>query len=256
MMLLKRIPLILLYCAFLLATNGTALAQEIKVGAGVAPVENIFKPIKEPFEKVSGIKLTIIDNGPVNALKDLDKGVIDIASGALPFNEWMNMMEESGYKISDRSIYKYRVVGRDSVKVIMHNQNRISSLSKEQLKGIFTGKFTNWKEVGGKDLPIVVIFGKLIPGTNKVFQLQIMDNAPYTAKFIEATTGPDIRQKVSQTPGAIGLGAMSIVNDQIFSPKTPDVRRPIVVITKARPSANVEKLLEYIKGEGQKYTFR
>src|SRR5450759_1675610 len=73
--------------------SSLAWADEIKVGAGAAPTENVFNKIKEPFEKASGIKLTLISNGPEAALKDLDKGLLDAATGGVAFPDWMEMME-------------------------------------------------------------------------------------------------------------------------------------------------------------------
>lgn len=64
--------------------TGTALAEEVKVGAGAAATENIFNKIKEPMEKANGVKLTVISSGPVQAVKDLDTGAVEAAVGALP----------------------------------------------------------------------------------------------------------------------------------------------------------------------------
>jgi phosphate transport system substrate-binding protein len=66
---------------FLMLSSITCFAEEIKIGAGAAPTENIFKKIQEPMEKAIGVKLILISNGPSDALKDLDKGAVDAASG-------------------------------------------------------------------------------------------------------------------------------------------------------------------------------
>jgi phosphate transport system substrate-binding protein len=230
-----------------------ALADEIKIGAGAAPTENVFNKIKEPFEKGSGIKLTIISNGPEAALKDLDKGLLDAATGGVTFQDWMEMMEKGGYKIPDKNVYKYRVIGKDVVKVIVNKDNPVKKLSKEQLKEIFTGKTVNWKGVGGKDMPITVVWGSKIPGTNAVFMKQMMGGEPYTNKVRESTTAPEIKKLVASTPGAIGLAPFSLVDGTIAAPEMPEVGRPITLITKGAPAANVLKLLDFIRGEGQKY---
>lgn len=236
--------------------SSLALADEIKVGAGAAPTENVFNKIKEPFEKASGIKLTLISNGPEAALKDLDKGLLDAATGGVAFPDWMEMMEAGGYKIPDKSAYKYRVIGKDNIKVIVNKGNSVKKLSKEQLKDIFTGKAVNWKEVGGKDMPITVVWGSKIPGTNAVFMKQVMGGEPYTKKVQESTTAAEIKKQVSSIPGAIGLGPVAIMDATIASPETPEVGRPITLITKGAPSANVLKMLDFIRGEGQKYLLK
>ncbi|MHB8773110.1 MAG: substrate-binding domain-containing protein [Syntrophales bacterium] len=236
-----------------LALSSFALAEEIKAGAGAAPTENVFNKIKEPFEKASGVTLTLISNGPEDALKDLDKGLLHVAAGGVTFSDWMEMMEKGGYKIPNRDAYKYRVIGKDVVKVIVNKANTVKKLSREQLVHIFTGKVDNWKAVGGKDMPITVVWGSKIPGTNAVFQKQAMGGAPYTKKVQESTTAAEIKKVVASTPGAVGLAPLSLVDGAIAAPDIPEVGRPITAITKGAPSANVVKLFDFIRGEGQKY---
>jgi len=233
--------------------SSAAPADEITVGAGAAPTENVFNKIKGPFEKASGVTLTLVSNGPEAALKDLDKGLLDAATGGVTFQDWMEMMEKGGYKIPDKNAYKYRVIGKDIIKVIVNKENPVKKLSKEQLKEIFTGKTLNWKAVGGKDMPITVVWGNKIPGTNSVFQKQVMAGEPYAKKVQESTTAPEIKKVVASTPGAIGLAPLSLVDGAIAAPEIPEVGRPITLITKGAPSPAVLKMLDFIRGEGQKY---
>lgn len=255
MMALKRLisTSIGMVFASILVGGSLAHAQEVKVGAGAAPTENIFGKIKEPMEKAIGLKLVVVSNGPVQALQDLDKGAVDAATGGLTFPDWMNLMEKEGYKIPDKSSYKSRVIGKDVVRVIVHKDIPVKSLSKEQLKDIFTGKLADWKGAGGPDLPVKVVLGAKIPGTQSVFQKQIMDGGDYTKNVLEATTAEDVKAKVAATPGAVGLGPLSIIDSSISAPEIPEVGRPITLITKGAPSPDVLKMLDFISGEGQKY---
>lgn len=241
------------FALIVLAAALPACAQEVRVGAGAAPTENIFSRIKEPMEKATGLKLILVSNGPVEAFKELDKGQVDAASGGIPFSDWISLMEKEGYVITDKSAYKSRVIGKDIVKVIVHKKVSIKTLTREQLKGIFTGSVSNWQEVGGPDLPIKIVFGSKIPGTNSVFQKQIMDEAAYSTSVVEATTAAEVKEKVASTPGAVGLAPISIIDASIFAPKIPEVGRPITLITKGAPSPVVLKMLDFIAAEGQKY---
>ncbi len=232
---------------------GTAWAEEVKVGAGAAPTENIFNKIKEPMAKAIGVNLTIISNGPEQALKDLDAGLIDAAAGGVTFPDWMDMMEKAGYAIADKGLYKNRVIGKDVVKVLTNKDVTVKSLSKEQLVAIFTGKAKNWSEVGGPSLPIVLVTGTKVPGTLKVFQKQIMDGAEYAKDAVESTTADEMKTKVVATSGAVCLGPMSKVDATINAPEIPEVGRPITLITKGEPAGGVKKMLDYIRGEGQQF---
>lgn len=230
---------------------GTALAEEVKIGTGAAATENIFNKIKDPMEKANGVKLNIISGGPEQALKDLDAGTVEGAVGGLTFPDWMAMMEKGGYAIPDKTVYKNRVIGKDIVKVITNKDVTVTALSKEQLAAIFTGKAKNWSEVGGPSLPIVVIMGNKIPGTNTVFQKQAMNGEAYRKDAVEGTTIDDLKTKVIATSGAVSLGALGQIDGTINAPTIPEIGRPITLITKGAPSAGMQKMLDFIAGPGQ-----
>ncbi len=223
-----------------------ACADVLKVGAGAAPTENVLKPNKAAFEKATGIDLSITASGPKQAFIDLDRGTVDAAAAGLSFDDWMALLKKEGVSVADPAAYRSVVIGKDKVIVLVHKDNQVSTLSKEQLTGIFTGKIVNWKDVGGKDMPILVVWGGLTQGTNSMFVKHIMENAKPTSEVIQATTAEDIRHNVASNPEAIGIGPQAIVNATVRAPQTPEVARPITLITKGAPSANVQKLIDFV----------
>lgn len=231
--------------------SGPAEAEEVKIGTGAAATENIFNKIKEPMAKDQGVTLNVISGGPVQALKDLDAGQVDAAVGGVTFPDWMAMMEKEGYAIADKSVYKHRVIGKDLVKVITNKDTGVVSLSKEQLAGVFTGKIKNWSEVGGADKPVALILGTKIPGTQGVFQKQILDGQEYGKPAMEGTTADDLKSKVIATPGGVSVAALAQVDATVNGPAIPEVGRPITLITKGPPSPGLQKMLDFIAGPGQ-----
>jgi phosphate transport system substrate-binding protein len=229
-----------------------SFADEVRIGAGAAPTENVFKPIKGAFEKATGLTLAVISNGPKQALFDLDRGNVDAAAAGLSYEEWQKMMKKEGSEMRDPAAYHSVVIGKDRIVVLTHKDNRIEKLSKEQLQGIFTGKFSNWNDVGGKDMPILVVWGSLIPGTNSMFVKNMLDGAAPTKEVLEATTAEDIKDKVKSNLEAIGIGPAAAVDAQIWSPQTPEIARPITLLTKGAPSPKVQKLIDFIMGDGAK----
>ncbi len=229
----------------------SVVAEEVKIGAGAAPTENIFNRIKEPMAKDQGVTLNVISGGPVQALKDLDAGKVEAASGGLTFPDWMAMMEKEGYAIADKSVYKHRVIGKDLVKVITNKDTGVASLSKEQLAGIFTGKIKNWSEVGGADKPVTLMLGTKIPGTQAVFQKQILDGQEYGKPAMEGTTADDLKSKVIATSGGVSLATLAQVDATVNGPTIPEVGRPITLITKGPPSPGLQKMFDFLAGPGQ-----
>ncbi|MDA8083620.1 MAG: substrate-binding domain-containing protein [Nitrospiraceae bacterium] len=237
----------------LLGAGGMSSAGEIKIGAGAAPTENVLKPVREAFEKATGDRLTIISSGPKNALIDLQKGNVDAASAGLTFDDWMGLMKKEGAEVKDPAAFQQVTIGKDSIVVLLQKDNPVGKLTKEQLKGIFTGKIQNWKEVGGKDMQIIVVWGKLIPGTNSLFVKNMLDGEAAAKEVLDATTAEDVRQNVAANPEAIGIGPAAVVDSTVKSPETPEISRPIILLTKGKPSPAVQKLIDFVGGEGKKY---
>lgn len=227
-----------------------ASAEDIRIGAGAAPTENILKPIRAAFEKASGITLSTISNGPKQAFIDLEKGTVDAAAAGLALNDWWALLKKEGVPVTNPNAYTATLIGKDRVVVITHKDNKIPALSKEQLQGIFSGKTQNWKDVGGKDMPILVVWGSLIPGTNAMFTKVALGGTAVTKEVLDATTAVDVKDKVKSNPEAVGIGPAAIVDDSIWSPKSPEVARDITLLTKGAPSEKIQKLLTFIKGDG------
>lgn len=250
----KKISLLGIFTVLvsIIASSTLLFAEELKIGAGAAPTETILKPVKTGFEKASGISLNILSNGPKQAFIELEKGTVDAAAAGLSVDDWWALLKKEGVNTDNQAAYKSQVIGKDRVVVLTHKDNKVAELSKEQLIGIFSGKIQNWKDVGGKDMPILVIWGSLIPGTNSMFTKVALGGSAITKDILDATTADDIKDKIKVNPEAVGIGPAVLVDGSVWSPKTPEVARDITIMTKGAPSAKVQKLIDFIKGDGSK----
>lgn len=236
---------------------GPALADDIRVSGGAAPIENIFKKVKDPFEKASNHRLSLSADGPDKALAALSKGEVDIAAAGLALKDWFDLMKQRGIDVGSPSDYRHRVIGRDLIQVIAHKGLvSVKSLSKEQLRDLFTGKVNNWKEVGGPDQAVVVVLGAKMAGTNKLWQERILDGGEWSQRRNEVGDAADVKKLVAATPGAVGVGPLASEDTSVHSPASPEVGRPITAMTRGAPSAKVQALLDYVGGEGQKVVSR
>ena len=142
----------------------------------------------------------------------------------------------------------------DSVKIFTNKDVNVPVLNKQQVKGIFSGEITNWKAVGGPDLPIVVVLGTKIAGTMAEFKKKILDDSDYTDQAMEVETATDIKRAVIGTPGAIGIGTRAQIDDTVHAPRYPEPARAITLITKIDRPAAIDKIVQYILGPGKKHT--
>src|SRR5512138_2997706 len=174
---------------------GAAGAQEIRIGGGGAALATVFTPMKEQFEKSSGDSLTLIQSLPGKSLISLDKGELDAMVTTVPLAAAIADAAKEGVAIDPASLQQQEI-GKNEVVAFVHKSNRIKKLSKAQLKKIFTGKLTNWKEFGGADLPIIVVWGTETPGQNVLFTREILDGEKVTTKAIKTTDYQNIREMV------------------------------------------------------------
>jgi phosphate transport system substrate-binding protein len=93
--------------------------------------------------------------------------------------------------------------------VIVHSAAGVKNLTKAQLQGIFSGKTTNWKEVGGSDQKIVVVNRPRSSGTRAVFAKTLMGSTPINESGLTEDATGTVVSVVKQTPGAISYAALS-----------------------------------------------
>ena len=125
----------------------------------------------------------------------------------------------------------------------------------DQIKGIFTGKIANWKDVGGDDKEIVVVWGKGTPGQNAQFSEIVLGGGPVAKDVLESTNYAKIKDTVAATPEAIGIDPFGMADSTVKAIESdPVLTSPIVAVTIGKPSPKVQKLLDYVKGEGKSYT--
>lgn len=115
-------------------------------------------------------------------------------------------------------------VALDGIAVIVHPQNPVDSLSMEQIQGIFTGKITNWQEVGGEEQPLLVFSRESSSGTYVFFQEHTMNRQDYTprARLLPGTSA--LVQGVAADIGAIGYVGLGYVKNAVGKIKAVGIR--------------------------------
>jgi phosphate transport system substrate-binding protein len=247
----KRISV--LTAATLAISVSLATAAEIKLGGGGASIATVFNPVKAPFEKATGNNLIVLQSTPKDGLKQLWKGDLEVAVTAVGLDGMIAGAAKDGVNV-DKTALQTLVIGTNKTVVLLHPSNPVTSLTKDQMKGLFTGKITNWKEVGGKDASVLVVWGKNSPGQNALFTTVILDGEKIIAENLETTDYKGIKDTVATNPEAIGIDPLGMVDDSVKAIKpSPEANSPILLITKGAPSAPVKRLIDFIKAEGKKY---
>lgn len=252
----RQYSLVLAVVSVLIVGAPAANADEIRIGGGGAALLAVFQPIKPHFEKATGISLINLQSSPKGGLVNLLEGRVDITSAAHELNGLIEALRQDGVAFDPATLVGHEV-GINRIALFAHPGNPVGRLSREQVKGIFTGKIVNWKEVGGDDRDILVVWGRGTPGQNADFVRRVLDGASVTPRALETTNYVDIRETVAATPEAIGIDPISIADASVKVVESDaPLTTPIIAVTIGKPSAKVRKLLDYIRGEGKAYIAR
>jgi phosphate transport system substrate-binding protein len=158
----------------------------------------------------SGDGITVIGGGSGVGIAALLDNTTDIAmaSRSMKMDERMKMQD------AGRG-FKEVTIAYDALSIIVNPKNPVSKLTREQLEGIFTGKITNWKDVGGKDLKIVVYSRESSSGTYEFMKEHVMNRKNYASTVLNMPATGAIIQSVSQTEGAIGYVGLAYMNKEV-----------------------------------------
>jgi phosphate transport system substrate-binding protein len=187
------------------SAKDTAKAEKITV-AGSTALQPLVEANVENFTAENPkAQITVQGGGSGLGLSQVSTGAIQIGNSDL-FAEEKDASLAS--KVKD---HKVAVVG---FAPIINKDIKVKGLTKQELKDIFTGKITNWQEVGGQDQKITVINRAEGSGTRFNFEKYGLDNAK-VVKASEQDSSGAVVQMVAQTPGAISYVAFSNLNDSI-----------------------------------------
>lgn len=156
----------------------------------------------------SGLQITVQGGGSGQGLTQISQGAVQIGDSDL-FAEEKLTDSSAIAKIQDNKVC---VVGMGPV---VNKDVSIDNLSMSDLKGIFTGQITNWKQVGGPDETITVINRASGSGTRAVFEKAVLgsEKAPDSFKPQEQDSSGTVAKMVAETPGAISYLAFSYFKD-------------------------------------------
>lgn len=166
--------------------------------SGSTALAPLVKAVAQKYEgQCSGATITVNLGGSKTGLANVEAGSVDIGNSDVPANQQTQ---------SDLVDHQVAVV----VFAIIVNKNvGVTNLTTAQIKGIYSGKVTNWNQVGGPSKPIVVVSRPASSGTRATFQKYVL-GGPETisgpSSLTTDSTGTVI-QNVAQNDGAIGYAA-------------------------------------------------
>ena len=224
---------------------------------GSTSMEKVIGTLGEAFKEKEGIDVTYNPTGSGSGIQAVSEGRCDIG------------LSSRALKDDEKATLTETTVALDGIAMIVNPENPVSDLTVEQIADIYTGKITNWSEVGGNDASIVLIGREAGSGTRDGFE-SITDTKDACQYRQELTSTGDVITTVSQNPDAIGYASLAALKDTVKAltvggvAPTEDtvkdgsyvIQRPFVLVTKTGEtlSENAQKFFDFaLSAEAAQY---
>lgn len=226
------------------AALSPALAGTVRLN-GATTVQNVVvKPTLAAVEKATGHTLQVVGNATGKGLVDLVSGAADAAMVSEPLEIAVEAAAAAGKQIDPKTL-QFAVVKKDEIVFTVHASNPVKKLSFEQIRDIHTGKIANWKDVGGKDLPIVVYSDATTGGTRAMVKKIVLGGVEYGANVKAQTSVKRAAELVAgDEAGIAGVGKGFVVEGKAAIVAAPKIERPLGFVTIGAPKAEVKAVID------------
>ncbi|WP_220751080.1 phosphate ABC transporter substrate-binding protein PstS family protein [Apilactobacillus xinyiensis] len=195
---------------FLAGCNNKSNSKEV-TAVGSTALQPLVEQAAEQYDSKSNGKITVQGGGSGTGLSQVSQGSVSIGNSDIFANHQLGI---DAKKLLDHQV---AVVG---IAPVTNKDVGVTNLSTKQLKAIFTGKITNWKQVGGKSQKIVVINRVKGSGTRTTFENAILGNQS-SVNTQEQDSNGTVKKILSKTPGSISYLSFSFL-DKTLQPLSID----------------------------------
>ena len=249
-------------CVMLSGWN-VAYSGETIVIKGSTTVLPVAQATAEAYmKKHPEVNISLSGGGSGNGIKSLIDKATDIAdtSRFIKTKELEFATEKGVYPVPHR-------IAIDAIVPIVHLSNPVNNLTIEQMSLIYQGKIKNWKEVGGKDMRIVVVSRDTSSGTYEVWQKKVLHEAKVTPRAQMQASNGTVVQVISKNKYAIGYVGFGYLNISVskavavngVKPSvqaalsgTYPIARPLFMFTDGWPEGRVLDFINFVVSlEGQ-----
>lgn len=203
--------------------------------------------------------VTVTGGGTGVGIAALIDGEVDIATASRE----MKTDEIKAAKAKGINPKKY-TIAYDGVAIIVNPRNPVSELTFEQLRGIYNGSISNWKDVNGDNRPVAVIARDSSSGTYQDFKNDVLQGDEYRPDALTQPATGGVVSEVSQNPNAIGYIGIAYVNNDVkvlslnkgngsVSPSAESIlsgayplSRSLYFYTKGEPSGLTKEFIDFV----------
>lgn len=193
--------------AVIMLGNGSGQqVQTLKI-SGSTTVLPIGQAAAEAFmNSHSNVDVQVSGGGSGVGITAVGQGTVDIG---------MSSRDLTSTDTSQYPNLKPTTIARDGIAIIVNTGNALTNITIDQVRGIYNGTYTNWKDLGGSDMAITVINRDSASGTRDFFSSFVMKKQNFTKAAIEKNSNEGVKDTVKQTPGAIGYVGLGYIDTSV-----------------------------------------
>ncbi|MEO5618961.1 MAG: phosphate ABC transporter substrate-binding protein [Candidatus Eisenbacteria bacterium] len=154
------------------------------------------------METNPGAAIQVTGGGSGTGIAALINGTTDICESSRPMKDAERQQMQTKYGTPPHEI----AVAKDGLAVYVHQQNPVRELSLAQIRDMYTGKITRWKEVGGPDAPITLYGRENSSGTYEYFKEHVLEKADFNASVQTLPGTAAVISAVGKDPNGVGYG--------------------------------------------------
>jgi len=239
-----------------------AFAEQVALWGSTTCQKRFLEPGAEALEKTTGVSIKVFGVGTGKGMLALFEGKTNVAISSNTLEESIQsaqkvLKEDGKPEMVVPENLQFHIITEDVIVPIVNVANPIDELTWAQLADLNAGKVTNWKDVGGPDLPVQVVTSHAGSSTKAVFQSMVMKKADYAAQAIEVKSTRLEINEVSGNPGGVGAVSKGFYNLNPGNAKivnTAEIKRPLALITIGDPTPEVKKIIDFfLSEEGKKH---
>ena len=220
------------------------------------------------MDKNKDITIQVTGGGSGVGIAALINGTTDIANASRP----MKPSEREKLKQRYNTLGVEVKVAKDGLSLYLNEKNSVKELSIQQIKDIYTGKITNWKDVGGKDSKIIVYGRENSSGTYVYFKDNVLSGADFTSSMQSMPGTAAVVNAVVKDANAIGFGGAAYAKgikyaavkkdagSKAFTPTEENIKsgdypitRYLFMYLRNKPTGEMKDYIDWIlSAEGQK----
>ena len=194
------------------------------------------------MEKHPGITVQVTGGGSGIGIAALINGATDICNASRP----MKQSERDKLKARYNTLGVEVKAAKDGISLYLNDKNSVKELTIDQIKQIYTGKLTNWKQVGGKDAKIIVYGRENSSGTYVYFKDNVLEGEDYTSTMQSLPGTAAVVNAVAKDANAIGYGGAAYAKGVRFAAVKKDASSPAYVPSEETIKNNSYPITRYL----------